>query len=221
MVDLRSRMTGIISEKDTDLKVTACNEVFVQYAGVPSDRYIIGFDDYDFAWHDYAGLYAVHELDVLRGENYSTVIPLTDADGNEAIFLHTKVGKKDADGNIIGILCRATEIFDPRWNELAALLAEKSPFDQYRYYLNKTKPFQLTAREAEILFYLTRGKSTKVIANIIRRSARTVDHHIERIREKFGCASRTELVSMAIKYGCMDMLPRDTVTNLIKKIKAS
>ena len=51
--------------------------------------------------------------------------------------------------------------------------------------------FALTAREAEILIWLSRGKTNRDIGDILSISARTVNKHLEQIFQKLGVDNRT------------------------------
>lgn len=62
-------------------------------------------------------------------------------------------------------------------------------------------PYQLTARESEILSSLSRGNSYKLIAAEFSISIDTVRTHIKRIYEKLQVHSQTEAVSKAINEG--------------------
>jgi DNA-binding CsgD family transcriptional regulator len=53
----------------------------------------------------------------------------------------------------------------------------------------------LTAREREVLQWLSRGKTDKDIAEILAISPRTVHKHLQRIYEKLGVETRTAAVS--------------------------
>lgn len=53
---------------------------------------------------------------------------------------------------------------------------------------------RLTRREAESLYYFFQGKSSKEIARILDISHRTVELYFDRIREKFNCRRRNELL---------------------------
>ncbi|MFW2589988.1 response regulator [Sagittula sp. SSi028] len=56
--------------------------------------------------------------------------------------------------------------------------------------------FELTAREAEVLLWLSHGKTNRDIADILTLSARTVNKHLEQIFHKMGVDNRT---SAAVK----------------------
>ncbi len=56
-------------------------------------------------------------------------------------------------------------------------------------------PFSITKREADCLSHLLKGDSAKVIAKKLIISHRTVEKHLDAIREKAGCRTRLELIS--------------------------
>ncbi|WP_138466139.1 DNA-binding response regulator [Poseidonocella sp. HB161398] len=57
--------------------------------------------------------------------------------------------------------------------------------------------FDLTQREAEVLLWLTRGKTNKDIAEILELSARTVNKHLEQVFQKMGVDNRTAAALLA------------------------
>lgn len=60
-----------------------------------------------------------------------------------------------------------------------------------------TANFALTDREAEVLLWLTRGKTNRDIAEILSLSARTVNKHLEQVFHKMGVDNRTSAAVMA------------------------
>ena len=59
--------------------------------------------------------------------------------------------------------------------------------------------FNLTLREAEVLLWITHGKSNKEIAEILDMSPRTVNKHLEQIFNKLGIENRTAAATMAVR----------------------
>lgn len=57
--------------------------------------------------------------------------------------------------------------------------------------------FALTAREAEVLLWLTQGKTNRDIADILTLSARTVNKHLEQVFQKMGVDNRTAAAILA------------------------
>lgn len=59
-------------------------------------------------------------------------------------------------------------------------------------------PLGLTPREAEVLFWLSEGKTNAEIGLILNSSRRTVEKHVEHILEKLGLENRGAATRMAI-----------------------
>jgi DNA-binding response OmpR family regulator/DNA-binding CsgD family transcriptional regulator len=61
------------------------------------------------------------------------------------------------------------------------------------------RDFGLTAREAEVLTWITRGKSNREISEILAISPRTVNKHLERVFVKLGVENRAAASSVAMR----------------------
>ena len=59
--------------------------------------------------------------------------------------------------------------------------------------------FGISLREAEVLLWLTHGKSNKEIAEILVLSPRTINKHLEQIFEKLGIENRTAAATMSVR----------------------
>ena len=59
--------------------------------------------------------------------------------------------------------------------------------------------FGLTAREAEVLYWVIQGKINRDIADILGASPATVKKHLERIHAKLGVETRTAAAAMALQ----------------------
>ena len=58
--------------------------------------------------------------------------------------------------------------------------------------------FRLTAREAEVLYWVIQGKTNRDIGEILGTSPRTVHKHLEHVFEKLGVETRTAAAAMAL-----------------------
>ncbi len=58
--------------------------------------------------------------------------------------------------------------------------------------------FALTTREAEVLYWVAKGKINRDIADIVGASPATVKKHLERIHAKLGVETRTAAAAMAL-----------------------
>jgi DNA-binding CsgD family transcriptional regulator len=59
--------------------------------------------------------------------------------------------------------------------------------------------FGVTAREAEVLIWIGRGKATRDIAEILGMSPRTVQKHLEQIYAKLGVENRAAAAAIVIR----------------------
>ncbi|WP_413206771.1 response regulator [Rhodospirillum sp. A1_3_36] len=68
---------------------------------------------------------------------------------------------------------------------------------------NEARRFQdhlhLTAREAEVVLWATRGKTNRDIADILGLSPRTIDKHLEQAYAKMGVENRAAAIAMALR----------------------
>lgn len=61
------------------------------------------------------------------------------------------------------------------------------------------KEFGLTQREAEVLYWLSKGKTNQDIAQILSLSPRTVNKHLEQVYKKLGVENRTSAASISLQ----------------------
>ena len=66
-------------------------------------------------------------------------------------------------------------------------------------YLALQERFPLTAREAQVLLWLSRGKTNRDIGAILDISPRTINKHLERVFEKLGVENRASAAVQAVR----------------------
>ena len=59
--------------------------------------------------------------------------------------------------------------------------------------------FKLTAREAEVLYWVVKGKINRDIGEILGTSPMTVKKHLEHVYAKLGVETRTAAAAMAMQ----------------------
>ncbi len=85
-------------------------------------------------------------------------------------------------------------------NEILLVIQQAAQIEVERIGIGKLQArFTLTAREAEVLYWLTCGKSNKDIAEILGISYRTAHKHLEHVYTKVGVESRASAVSAAVR----------------------
>lgn len=87
------------------------------------------------------------------------------------------------------------------------------------YILNrKHSPFKLTEKQENCLFLLLRGRSYKEIAKILAVSPRTIESHIDALKNKLNCYSRADIIEKAINQGYLYYIPETFQNQTIVKI---
>ena len=61
-----------------------------------------------------------------------------------------------------------------------------------------TQAFRLTSREAEVLYWVVKGKTNRDIGDILGMSPATVKKHLEHVFEKLGVETRTAAAGVAV-----------------------
>ena len=79
--------------------------------------------------------------------------------------------------------------------QLLRLVAEQSGSDEVLL----RERLGLTSREAEVLLWLSRGKSNRDIAEILGLSPRTINKHLEQMFEKLGVENRASATALAVR----------------------
>jgi DNA-binding CsgD family transcriptional regulator len=124
------------------------------------------------------------------------------------MFIHSKAAKYD-ENKIVGVLCHSVEIIQPEMKQLFSVWAKQSLTPQTGFSIGKHQSATLTPREKDILFFLAKAKTAKQIAHLLKVSPRTVYSHMEHIKTKLNCHTKSELVDMAYHTGLAFELPSD------------
>jgi DNA-binding NarL/FixJ family response regulator len=64
-----------------------------------------------------------------------------------------------------------------------------------------TPPYELTAREVDVLELVAAGMTNPQIAASLYISRKTAEHHVSSILIKLGVSSRTEAATAAVRLG--------------------
>ena len=79
------------------------------------------------------------------------------------------------------------------------VLIQFKELDPQRDVLRLQHGLRITLREAEVLLWLSYGKSNSDISDVLTISPRTVQKHLEHIYEKMGVETRSSAAAIAIK----------------------
>lgn len=100
------------------------------------------------------------------------------------------------------------EVNDKKFsNEMKCPEKNNTRRKSHRYYLkNEISHLYLTQREAECIFYILQGYTLKEAARELELSPRTLEFYFKRIKEKFGCKTRSALIKLFMKNDILDFL---------------
>ena len=85
-----------------------------------------------------------------------------------------------------------------------SILKESSFLDPFLQQLGLKHSSPLTAREIDVIQHLLNGNSASLIADHLCLSSRTVEHHIERIKDKFDCFTKADLIKILRRLESID-----------------
>jgi PAS domain S-box-containing protein len=119
--------------KDKNLVYLGCNAAFARDAGFADPKDIIGKDDYQLAWHDWADVYRGDDRQVIESGSSKLLFeePLTTPEGDTRTLLTSKVPLRSSAGEISGVLGTFMDITERKRleaeRERLAVLVEASP----------------------------------------------------------------------------------------------
>lgn len=185
---------GNIGWKDTNLRHLGCNQNFANSLNLKTPNDIIGMRDADLPNQTRQDCIFHEENDrlALMGHEVNKLHYFCDS-----LFLIVKKPLYDNMNEITGIVYHCQELKHPHLKDkLCSPLYKK--FAQHKHNAN---PFSLSKRELECLRYILQGNTSNTIANSLGLTKRTIDFYIGNIKNKMGCANKSELIISAMKHG--------------------
>lgn len=170
--------------KDRNSRYLACNEYVANELQLTTVKDIAGKTDHSFSWSQDR----IHELRSIDAKVIRSGLPLHHTEksfinlaGKKVQFITHKMPLRDKASNIIGVFGVSVDIHQ----------ANNNSFSDYD---------KLTGRETEVLDLLTQGMCAKEIAAYLSLSKRTIEHHIENIKDKMNVSSKYELLIKMFHY---------------------
>jgi len=225
---LISQMPGYYLWKDINSRYLMGNKNTAQLFGFSNEEELIGITDREIRCKaaEYADLFIKQDKKVLEDQIPYAVLDIHPyVDDQIKTLLINKSLLISHDKKIIGISCHCIEVNNLILNEITKYLGKLDPVTASgrwvskkaaNYYLNSQYPnLHLTNRQSECLFHLIRGRSAKEIARVLKLSVRTVESHIEDIKNKMDCCHKSEIVEKAIEKGFVEIIPAGIISNRI------
>lgn len=171
------------------------NEPLARIASVTPAE-MVGKTDRELSWRVDAERWAETDAQVLAGKSIIRAEETYHCLDGEFKFLVTKIPYRTDDGEIVGIL---GNFFDCSGR---LILETSGTFDEDKHRLHlEFVPDWLSASEVRVCFYLIQGFPVQRIAEKIGIAVGTVRFHIENIKTKMQCASKSDIVEVAMRTG--------------------
>lgn len=173
--------------KDTRGHFLSCSEGVAELAGVDSPQSLIGKSDFDLIWSNRA-------VEHLKEEK----IALSCREHQQLQIQHTNQG-------MIKILVNKTPLYG-KSNKIYGTMGSSINITEY---LTNTRPQKndlikkLTLRQQLVLKYLIIGYSNGDIGKTLNISVRTVETHVNQIKDKLNARYRKDIIKTAILSGCL------------------
>lgn len=135
---------------------------------------------------------------------FHRIRPITCSNGTNLLISGSRFPRYDSSWNVVGAMAINIDVTGLRQSTLTTMkqLLDVA-FDEIlqtfkskrNYYIATDKPpIRLTARQAECLTYLAMGKTLKQIASMLNCSSRTIEDHVNLLKNKLGVYSTAELI---------------------------
>lgn len=215
--DIFNNLPGVAWVKDCKLNYFACSNQLLTFTGLKNKSNIIGKSDFDLPWEKYANFYRDGDDLILKEQSVTFLHPMRFPSGKEALILTRKTPIKNSLNDIVGIMGFITYL--PGSDRLGIIkklglidcsFNGKTNIGEQYILTENFKDLGISKREMACLFYLIRGKTANEIALILGISKRTSEKHLESLRIKFNCNSKSQVISKAIGMGFVNYLPSET-----------
>ncbi len=162
-----------------------CNKFQAKMARLESAESVFGKTIFDFIPEDVAT--QVWTDDCLVMEQNRTMTFHENGITQDGEFYKTAVTKtpvRNSQDEVVGMIGMAIVLLNRKPSEVEVI--------------SKLQDKGLTERESQCLFVLSKGKTAKEIAIRLDLSPRTVEKHIENIKNKLDCYRRSQLIEFVI-----------------------
>jgi DNA-binding CsgD family transcriptional regulator len=188
---------------NTDSTILKINEKTAETMGFDSPHEAVGKNMFDISPADNAKSIVHTDQDIVKLNQLKIVEDLVIRnDGINHSFLTVKAPWYNEEDKIIGIfgcsILLAGSSFVEALKQISELgLLTPSPILKNDFPLSYP---HLTPREHDCLYYFVRGKSAKDISLLLSRSQRTIEKHLENIKNKMNVTSKSELIDKVIDH---------------------
>lgn len=187
---------------DVNCVYIGCDDQTAAAAGLAKQE-LLGLHPKDCIWGEYAEIYCKNIEAVLNTRaTHCFCKPGKHCIEGRTSLLNFETPLTDLSGWLEGVFLIAIELERYSLLEIVKLINQFGilMFDPRLLPLpNQKEVQQLTKREQECLFHVVHGKSAKEVARLLMCSHRTIESHIENIKTKLHCHTRSQLIDKVMQ----------------------
>lgn len=212
-IDVESMLwwPGNVYWKDTEGIYLGCNEQQYASLGLASRKDWIDRTVYQHLPLDFAK--QIDDIDngiMQTGKGRCLVEGGPYYKGEISYFLSTKMPLRNNKGKVVGLFGMSLDIVAADLKSANQMLMNSGlPIEDFSIIrkpepvteTNKQSPAGLSKREIECIYHLIRGMTAKQIAAELNLSSRTIEFYLERIKSKFGCKKKSDLIAKVLDQG--------------------
>lgn len=199
--------------KDIHSNYLCFNQEALRVSQISKREGVIGKTDIDMPWREFSDRYMDQDKRVMRGETLFNIDPTIRTDGSKILLLTKKAPIYSNSGKIIAVSGVSFELSRDKFSNLLTLLASSGltfsdfSFDsqerssQFRY-----EDIEFSPRQAQVVGRLLRGHSAESASKALNISRRTVETHIENIKNILNYDKKSDLINMAFEKGFIDLM---------------
>lgn len=212
-----AKLPGLVYAKDIHSKYLGVSQDVADLVGWNSQQTYDGKTDYDLNCDAVNFADEFIKMDKIAIDSGTKIVVLSIQKYTQGwkVILVERIPLKNNSGEIIGLynptidvthngLFRSYIYLHQLDNKIA-----NNNFSPATYMIDGSYcPLPLTEKQQKCLFLLIRGKSQKEIAKILRISPRTVENHLDAIKNKLNCSYKSEVIEKAIDSGFLCYIPK-------------
>ncbi len=224
MIHIINQIPGSIGLKSLDSSYIVGNRFFAKTVGLKHGQEFSGRTDHDIDnLSEFATTYRVQDQHIMNSETTLQLIQLRHcADHVYRLFYAIKKPLYNEHDKLIGVIGHGTnlkaKLIDSLLSYLHTNKHDKPKEQTIKIETNFTtsdKKIILTQRESEVIFHLLRGRTLKMIAKCLHISSRTVESHVNKVKGKFNCTSKSQLIERCLASGLFHIIPTHIAFKLL------
>ena len=221
LFETMSKLPGIHGLKDLKSRFISASPLSIELLGFRSEDDIYGMTDYDTkcGTNESAPIFIAQDQKVIRTRKSLKILDIhTYSDGDEHILLTEKTPFYTNDNELLGVFATCIDIdrkflqsfYSKISDALAPVTKKKKEVPSNSIVIvNDLPELNLSQREMNCFFYMTRGYSSSQIADRLNLSVRTIEAYYTSIKNKLGCESKKDIIEFANSSGYTHFIPQE------------